>query len=237
MALCQSTRAMSVATAQPLPLRRRPARCAARVEASAAQRPASRAPVATDASARIAAASFAAAVVLAGALAAPMPALAIPQTSACATNSCDDADYSKRDLRKEFYTKGSLKRANLCGAPSSLAIRASRCRATQRLCPGRCAACFLPHSLRPALCSSGSNLSGVTLFGAVSSARACAAPRHTRPHLAAFAPLTRPARARRVRRTFRAPALWGRCAFAALAAAAARQALTGLATVCGGRRI
>jgi hypothetical protein len=39
-------------------------------------------------------------------------ALAIPQTSACATNSCDDFDYSGKDLRKEYYTKGSLKRAN-----------------------------------------------------------------------------------------------------------------------------
>lgn len=38
-------------------------------------------------------------------------AVAIPQTSACATNSCDDGDYSGRDLRSEYYTKGSLKRA------------------------------------------------------------------------------------------------------------------------------
>jgi hypothetical protein len=129
MALCQSSRALCMTTAQPQPLRRRPARCAARQEATCVQRPASlrRAPEAADASARAAAASFAAAVVLAGALAAPMPALAIPQTSACATNSCDDGDYSKRDLRKEFYTKGSLKRANLCAARRALRVT-PRCR-------------------------------------------------------------------------------------------------------------
>lgn len=40
------------------------------------------------------------------------PAFAIPQTSECATNSCDGFDYSNRDLRKEFYTKGSLRGAN-----------------------------------------------------------------------------------------------------------------------------
>ena len=39
-------------------------------------------------------------------------ALAIPQTSECATNSCDDADYSNRDLTDQYYTKGSVKRAN-----------------------------------------------------------------------------------------------------------------------------
>jgi hypothetical protein len=130
MALCQSTRALSVATAQPL--RRRPTHCAARQEASCVPPPAAqrRAPAAVvDASARLAAASFAAAVVLAGALAAPLPALAIPQTSACATNSCDDADYSKRDLRKEFYTKGSLKRANLCETPAAHDARAAPPRA------------------------------------------------------------------------------------------------------------
>jgi len=49
-------------------------------------------------------------------LASPSPALAIPQTSACATNSCDDGNYSNRDLRAEFYTKGSLKRANFAGS-------------------------------------------------------------------------------------------------------------------------
>ena len=137
MALCQSTRALSVATAQPL--RRRPTRCAARQEASCEPPPAAqrRAPAAVvDASARLAAASFAAAVVLAGALAAPMPALAIPQTSACATNSCDDADYSKRDLRKEFYTKGSLKRANLCGAQArdSRGVQPRAAGAAPRVC-------------------------------------------------------------------------------------------------------
>mmetsp|Transcript_3791 Transcript_3791/g.12051 ORF Transcript_3791/g.12051 Transcript_3791/m.12051 type:complete len:214 (+) Transcript_3791:3-644(+) len=44
------------------------------------------------------------------------PAMAIPQTSACATNSCDRQDFSNRDLREEFYTKGSLVEANFSGS-------------------------------------------------------------------------------------------------------------------------
>ena len=43
-------------------------------------------------------------------------ALAIPQTSECATNSCDDKDYSGLDLTKEYYTKGSVKRAKFVGS-------------------------------------------------------------------------------------------------------------------------
>eukprot|EP00976_Prorocentrum_cordatum_P106524 1194470-Prorocentrum_minimum.AAC.1 len=39
-------------------------------------------------------------------------ALAIPQTSTCATESCDGNDYSNKDLRKEYFTKGSVKYAN-----------------------------------------------------------------------------------------------------------------------------
>mmetsp|Transcript_2347 Transcript_2347/g.4766 ORF Transcript_2347/g.4766 Transcript_2347/m.4766 type:complete len:213 (-) Transcript_2347:222-860(-) len=39
-------------------------------------------------------------------------ALAIPQTSTCATEICDGNDYSNKDLRQEFYTKGSVKYAN-----------------------------------------------------------------------------------------------------------------------------
>ena len=209
MALCQATRALSAAAAQPLPLRRRPARCAARQAAVCAQRPAS-----TDqASARIAAASFAAAVVLAGALAAPMPALAIPQTSACATASCDDGDYSKRDLRKEFYTKGSLKRANLCAA--RLALRTPRCRSMHRLgrrcpaCGALCALLTLPCTLQ--LWEQPVRRHAVRR-GAQRAGRRGAMSREA---LAAGPPLTRhPARARRERRTFRAPALSGRCAFA-----------------------
>lgn len=47
------------------------------------------------------------------ALGGPQPAaLAIPQTSACATEPCDGQDLSNKDLRQEFYTKGSLKGAN-----------------------------------------------------------------------------------------------------------------------------
>jgi len=42
----------------------------------------------------------------------PSVVLAIPQTSTCATEVCDGKDYSNRDLRKEFYTKGSMKYAN-----------------------------------------------------------------------------------------------------------------------------
>mmetsp|Transcript_46761 Transcript_46761/g.119297 ORF Transcript_46761/g.119297 Transcript_46761/m.119297 type:complete len:214 (+) Transcript_46761:80-721(+) len=58
-----------------------------------------------------AALATAAAAVLA--LGGPQPAaLAIPQTSACATEPCDGQDLSNKDLRKEFYTKGSLKGAN-----------------------------------------------------------------------------------------------------------------------------
>ena len=34
----------------------------------------------------------------------------------CATNSCDGNDYSNRDLTDQFYTKGSLKRANFSGS-------------------------------------------------------------------------------------------------------------------------
>ena len=43
--------------------------------------------------------------------------MAIPQTSACATNSCDDADYSGKDLRAEYYTKA--RRARRTRASSS----------------------------------------------------------------------------------------------------------------------
>lgn len=44
------------------------------------------------------------------------PSLAVPQTSACATSICDGQDFSNRDLRKEFYTKGSLKGADFSGS-------------------------------------------------------------------------------------------------------------------------
>lgn len=51
------------------------------------------------------------------AVAEPHNLLLFPRrTSACATASCDDSDLSNRDLRKEFYTKGSLKRANFAGS-------------------------------------------------------------------------------------------------------------------------
>ncbi len=63
------------------------------------------------------AASFLGAVVLMGS--APEPALAVPQTSACATEACDGNDYSNRDLRKEYYTKGSLKGANFSNSDLS----------------------------------------------------------------------------------------------------------------------
>ena len=144
-ALCQPTRALAVATAQPPPLRRRVVRCAARAESAPA----------ADARARVAAASFAAAVVLAGALSAPLPALAIPQTSACATASCDDNDYSKRDLRKEFYTKARA--CLLAHRAGALARSPARVRGQG--------------SLKRANFS-GSNLAGVTLFGAVRAAAA-----------------------------------------------------------------
>lgn len=45
-----------------------------------------------------------------------LPALAVPQTSACATSICDGQDFSNKDLRKEFYTKGSLKGAIFNGS-------------------------------------------------------------------------------------------------------------------------
>jgi len=56
--------------------------------------------------------SVAASVLVAFAM--PHAALAIPQTSECATNSCDGYDYSGKDFSKtgEYFTKGSLKRAN-----------------------------------------------------------------------------------------------------------------------------
>mmetsp|Transcript_18795 Transcript_18795/g.56026 ORF Transcript_18795/g.56026 Transcript_18795/m.56026 type:complete len:211 (-) Transcript_18795:173-805(-) len=56
-----------------------------------------------------AAAAAVGAVVLSSA---PLPAVAVPQTSVCATESCDGMDFSNKDLRTEFYTKGSLKGAN-----------------------------------------------------------------------------------------------------------------------------
>ena len=44
----------------------------------------------------------------------PAPVGAIPQTSECATNSCDGYDYSGKNFEGtgEYFTKGSLKRAN-----------------------------------------------------------------------------------------------------------------------------
>eukprot|EP00239_Pterosperma_sp_CCMP1384_P002739 CAMPEP_0197843832 /NCGR_PEP_ID=MMETSP1438-20131217/782_1 /TAXON_ID=1461541 /ORGANISM="Pterosperma sp., Strain CCMP1384" /LENGTH=200 /DNA_ID=CAMNT_0043454235 /DNA_START=172 /DNA_END=774 /DNA_ORIENTATION=- len=42
----------------------------------------------------------------------PLEAQAIPQTSECATKSCDYRDYSNQDLRKEFFTKGSMRNTN-----------------------------------------------------------------------------------------------------------------------------
>mmetsp|Transcript_26022 Transcript_26022/g.49151 ORF Transcript_26022/g.49151 Transcript_26022/m.49151 type:complete len:155 (-) Transcript_26022:1833-2297(-) len=54
----------------------------------------------------------AAAVSLLGGVLSAQTALAIPQTSTCATESCDGNDYSNKDLRKEFYTKGSVRKAN-----------------------------------------------------------------------------------------------------------------------------
>jgi hypothetical protein len=47
---------------------------------------------------------------------APLAADAVPQTSACATDPCDGQDLSNKDLRKEFYTKGSVKEANFSGS-------------------------------------------------------------------------------------------------------------------------
>jgi hypothetical protein len=109
MSLCSRASAPRAAAPQRAPQRsRRAAPCRAAAEPASA-------PVPAPAPVRVAAAALAAAVLLAGA--APGPALAIPQTSACATASCDDGDYSNRDLRKEFYTKGSLKRANFKCAP------------------------------------------------------------------------------------------------------------------------
>eukprot|EP00238_Polyblepharides_amylifera_P015419 CAMPEP_0196600616 /NCGR_PEP_ID=MMETSP1081-20130531/95479_1 /TAXON_ID=36882 /ORGANISM="Pyramimonas amylifera, Strain CCMP720" /LENGTH=171 /DNA_ID=CAMNT_0041926463 /DNA_START=598 /DNA_END=1113 /DNA_ORIENTATION=- len=60
----------------------------------------------------------AAAVALCASLAssAPLAVFAIPQTSTCATESCDNRDYSGKDLRNDFFTKGSVKYANFTNA-------------------------------------------------------------------------------------------------------------------------
>lgn len=82
-------------------------------------RPSGRGPVVCSAGhqlERLALATTAAALGALTVLAAPLPVMAVPQTSACATEPCDGQDYSKRDLRKEFYTKGSLKGANFSGS-------------------------------------------------------------------------------------------------------------------------
>jgi len=42
-------------------------------------------------------------------------AIAIPQTSACANDPCNDTDYSGKDLTKDYFTKGILKRSNFSG--------------------------------------------------------------------------------------------------------------------------
>lgn len=51
----------------------------------------------------------AACTLMAGAV---QPGYAIPQTSICATDACDGNDYSNQDLRKEYYTKGTVRYAN-----------------------------------------------------------------------------------------------------------------------------
>ena len=42
-------------------------------------------------------------------------ASAIPQTSACANDPCNDTDYHGKDLTKDYFTKGILKRSNFSG--------------------------------------------------------------------------------------------------------------------------
>mmetsp|Transcript_36964 Transcript_36964/g.104333 ORF Transcript_36964/g.104333 Transcript_36964/m.104333 type:complete len:218 (+) Transcript_36964:108-761(+) len=66
---------------------------------------------------KLALTSTAAAVAVA--FSSPDVAMAIPQTSACATEACDYQDLSNKDLRKEFYTKGSLKGANFSNSDLS----------------------------------------------------------------------------------------------------------------------
>lgn len=103
---------------------------------------------------------------------------AIPQTSACATESCDDNDYSRRDLRKEFYTARGDERD---GAARSLLL---------------CSPVLHRSSRKPQKGSlkrakfDGSNLEGVTLFGAdVRVLSAHLARSRRRPPFLALAPV------------------------------------------------
>lgn len=90
------------------------AACSSRVSRRTAGRAprAEAAPPAAGALRRLAAAAALSAQLVVGS---PLAALAIPQTSTCATYACDDYDYTGKDLRKEFFTKGSMKRAKLDG--------------------------------------------------------------------------------------------------------------------------
>ena len=108
-----SSNGMSLATCSSVPVRASAGR-APGASASSKSAPASSRRALAELPRRalsLAAATAAALAVGAGAPDLPR-ALAIPQTSECATNSCDDADYSNRDLTDQYYTKGSVKRAN-----------------------------------------------------------------------------------------------------------------------------